>query len=85
MARRLVRALGATIQAADAPEAKAELVHAIYERITVRGPVIVSAKLTQSAYAAGLALALPQVVMARPEGFEPSLTTYEIPIEARDE
>jgi hypothetical protein len=28
-------------------------------------------RLTQAAYANGLALALPQVVMARPEGFEP--------------
>jgi hypothetical protein len=29
-----LRALGATIEAADVPEAKAELVHAIYERTT---------------------------------------------------
>jgi hypothetical protein len=80
-----MRALAETIALADAPEAKAELVHAIYEWITVKGHAIVSAKLTPSAYAAGLALALPQVVKARPEGFGHGLTTYEIPIEGRDE
>jgi hypothetical protein len=53
---------------ADVPEAKADLLHAIYERITVVGRSIVSVRLTQAAYANGLALALPQVVMARPEG-----------------
>jgi hypothetical protein len=66
------RALGATWQAADVPEAKADLLHAIYERITVAGPSIVSVRLTPSAYAHGIALALPQVVMARPTGFEPA-------------
>ena len=43
----------------------------IYERITVAGPEIVGVRLAAAAYAHGLALALPQVVMARPEGFEP--------------
>jgi hypothetical protein len=33
-----------------------------------------SARLTPAAYANGLALALPQVVKARPEGFEPPTT-----------
>ena len=56
---------------ADVPEARADLLHAIYERITVVGRTIVAARLTPAAYANGLALALPQVVMARPEGFEP--------------
>jgi len=52
---------------ADVPEAKAELVHAIYERIVVAGRRIVSARLTAAAYEHGLALALPEkVVMARP-------------------
>jgi len=52
---------------ADVPEAKAELAHAIYERIVVAGRRIVSARLTPSAYEHGLALALPEkVVMARP-------------------
>ena len=45
---------------------------AIYERIVVAGPTFVSARLTPAAYAHGLALALPQVVMARPTGFEPA-------------
>ena len=50
-----------------------ELVHAIYDRIVVVGPRIVSARLTPSAYEHGLALALPEkVAMARPTGFEPA-------------
>ena len=65
--------LGETIASADAPDSKTELVHAISERITVKGPVIASAKLTPSAYAAGLALALPQVVKAR----SPVLSAWE--------
>ena len=48
-----------------------DLLHAIYDRIFVVGPSIVSARLTPAAYSNGLALALPEVVMARPEGFEP--------------
>src|SRR4051812_40883350 len=39
---------------------KADLMHAIYDRITVAGPEIVGVRLTQTAYAHGLALALPQ-------------------------
>ena len=40
--------------------------------MTVAGPEIRSVQLTPEAYAHGLALALPEeVVMARPEGFEP--------------
>lgn len=50
-----------------------DLMHAIYDRITVAGPVIVGVRLTQAAYAHGLALALPEKVeMARPTGFEPA-------------
>jgi DNA invertase Pin-like site-specific DNA recombinase len=66
-----LRVLAETWVQADVPEAKADLLHAIYDRIFVRGPSIVSARLTPAAYSNGLALALPQVVMARPEGFEP--------------
>jgi hypothetical protein len=39
---------------------KAELMHAIYEPMTVAGPEIVGVRLTQAAYAHGLALALPE-------------------------
>ena len=47
--------------------------HAIYDRITVAGAGIVGVRLTQAAYAHGLALALPEkVAMARPTGFEPA-------------
>ena len=67
-----LRAIGETWQLADVREAKADLIHAIYDRIVVAGATVVSARLTPSAYAHGLALALPQVVMARPTGFEPA-------------
>ena len=59
--------------------------HAIYERIVVEGPRFVSVRLTPAAYRHGLALALPDAVMARPTGVGRALATYEIPIEGRDE
>ena len=81
-----LRTLGETWQQADVPEAKAELVHAIYERIVVAGRRIVSARLTPAAYEHGLALALPEKdAMASPAGFGYAITTYRIPIEGRDE
>jgi malate/lactate dehydrogenase len=49
------------------PAEKADLLHAIYERIVVAGPEIVRVRLTSAAYAHGLALALPEeAVMGRP-------------------
>ena len=64
-----LRALSASVWLADVPKEKADLMHAIYERITVAGPEIVGVRLTAAAYAHGLALALPEkVVMARPTG-----------------
>jgi len=81
-----LRALGESFQAADIPKEKADLMHAIYERITVAGPLIVGVRLTQAAYAHGLALALPEKVeMARPTGVGSALTAYGMPIEGRDE
>jgi hypothetical protein len=63
-----LRALADTWVSADVPEARADLLHAIYERIVVSGRKIVSVRLTPAAYAHGLALALPdKVAMARPE------------------
>ncbi len=54
-------------------EAKADLLHAIYEQIAVAGREFVGVRLTPAAYAHGLALALPEkVAMARPTGFEPA-------------
>ena len=44
---------------------------AIYERIVVAGRSIVNVRLTPAAYNHGLAIALPEAVMARPEGLEP--------------
>ena len=68
-----LRALAETWQTADVPEARSDLLHAIYERIVIAGREFVSARLTPAAYAHGLALALPEiVVMARPTGFEPA-------------
>ena len=66
-----LRALSESFQLADVPKEKADLMHAIYERITVVGPEIVGVRLTAAAYAHGLALALPEkVAMARPTGVE---------------
>ena len=61
------------------------MLHAIYERITVTGSRIVGARLTQSAYQHGLALALPENARARPTGVGRAISTYTIPIEGRDE
>ena len=81
-----LRALGEAMQTADVPKEKADLMHAIYVRITVAGPEIVGVRLTAAAYAHGLALALPEKVeMARPTGVGRAAATYEIPIEGRDE
>jgi hypothetical protein len=51
--------------------------HSIHERIVVRGPEFVSARLTPEAYSLGLAIALPERVQpakrwvpARPTGLE---------------
>jgi hypothetical protein len=61
------------------PAGRAELLHSIYERIIVRGPEFVGARLTPEAYSLGLAIALaervqpaPEWVLARPTGFEPA-------------
>ncbi len=73
-----LRVLADTWVTADVPEAKADLLHAISDRIVVAGRSIVAARLTSAAYSNGLALVLPQVVMARPEGFERALPTFVI-------
>ena len=75
-----------SVQLADVSKEKADLMHAIYERITVAGSEIVGVRLTAAAYAHGLALALPEKVeMARPTGVGHALATYRMPIEGRDE
>ena len=76
------------------PDGRADLLNAIYERIVVRGPEFVSARLTPDAYAMGLALALPEHVrpaqewvLARPTGFRCAGTHSgfkRIPIEGAD-
>ena len=77
------------------PDGRAELLNAIYERIVVRGPEFVSARLTQDAYAMGLALALPEHVLpaqewvlARPTGVRHAGThsgIKRIPTEGADD
>jgi hypothetical protein len=84
-----LRVLAETWTDADVPEAKADLLHAIYERIVVAGRRIVSVRLTTAAYANGLALALPEkVAMARPTGVGRGRThsgSRQILIERADE
>jgi hypothetical protein len=58
---------------------------AIYERIVVAGRQFISARLAPSAYDHGLAVAMPKVVVARPAGVGRAITTYNMPIEGRDE
>ena len=59
-------ALAETWQKADLVEEKSDVIHAIYERIVVAGRTFVGVRLTPAAYRHGLALALPDAVMARP-------------------
>ena len=61
------------------------MLHAIDDQVTVAGPEIVGVRLTQAAYAHGLALALPEAVMARPTGVGRALAACEIRIEGRNE
>ena len=79
-----LHSFGEAIRRSDLAEERADLIHAVYERI-VAGPEFVSARLTPEAYQHGMALALPQVVMARPTGIGRPLTTITIPIEGREE
>jgi len=51
---------------ADLVEEKSDVIHAVYERIVIEGPRFVGLRLTPAAYRHGLALALPNAVMARP-------------------
>jgi hypothetical protein len=44
-----LRALGESLQAPEKPKEKADVLHAIYDRITVAGPEIVGVRLTQAA------------------------------------
>ena len=68
-----LQAIAESVQQADVPKERSDLMHAIYERIVTAGPEIVGVRLTAAAYAHGLALALPEkVAMARPTGFEPA-------------
>ena len=55
-----LRALAESLQHADVAKEKEDLMHAIYERITMAGPRIVGIRLSSAAYVHGLALALPQ-------------------------
>jgi len=64
-----LRAVGASLQATDVSKEKADLMHAIYDRITVAGHEIVGVRLTQAAYAQRIgACAARKVELARPTG-----------------
>ena len=79
-AKRAVAMLTAVEQPPDLrmhPSRSADLIHAVYERIEVAGPGFVGADLTPEAYAHGLALALPETVMASPAGLEPATGRLE--------
>ena len=78
-------ALAETWQQTELVEEKSDVIHAIYERIVIEGPRFVGLRLTPAAYRHGLALALPEAVMARPTGVGRALTAYRMPIEGRDE
>jgi hypothetical protein len=78
-------ALAETWQETNLVEEQSDVIHAVYERIVVEGPRFVGVRLTPAAYQHGLALALPDAVMARPTGVGRGITTYTIPIEGRDE
>ncbi len=53
-------------------EEKSDVIYAVDERIVIEGPRFVGLRLPPAAYRHGLALALPDAVMARPTGFEPA-------------
>lgn len=59
-----LRAIGEACTVAELPLERADLLHAIHERIVVAGRQIVSVRLTPAAYTHGLALLLPEVLMA---------------------
>ena len=65
-------ALAETWHKTDLAEEKSDVIHAVYERIVIEGPRFVGLRLTPAAYRHGLALVLPDAVMARPTGFEPA-------------
>jgi hypothetical protein len=58
--------LAETWQKTELVEEKSDVIHAVYERIVIEGPRFVGLRLTPAAYRHGLALALPDAVMARP-------------------
>jgi hypothetical protein len=77
-------ALAESWQKTELVEEKSDVIHAVYERIVIEGPRFVGLRLTPAAYRHGLALALPEAVMARPTGVGRALTAYRMPIEGRD-
>ena len=73
---------GRAIQQADLPAERNDLIDSVYERIVVASPTFVTAHLTPAARQHGMALALPQVAMARPTGVERAdAINIRIPIE----
>jgi hypothetical protein len=85
LATKWLDALAETLQKTELAEEKSDMIHAVYERIVIEGPRFVGLRLTPGAFRHGLALALPDAVMARPTGVGRTISTYTIPIEGRDE
>jgi hypothetical protein len=92
VAGRLARlsGLAETRQRTDLVEEKSDVIHAVNERVTVKGPNVVRVKLTPMAERTGLPALLPENVptewaVARPTGVGRGITTYCMPIEGRDE
>ncbi len=75
-----LRAFAEAWQHADVPEAKAELIHAIYERVVVAGRRFVEVRLTPAAYKHGLALALPDACYGAPGGIRTPDTRFRRPM-----
>jgi hypothetical protein len=72
---RLVHGIGRSGRTPSATTVGARIacLSSYYERIVIAGREFVSVRLTPAAYAHGLALALPEIVVrARPTGFEPA-------------
>jgi hypothetical protein len=84
-----IEGMAATWAVATAEE-RAQLVLSHVERITVRGSQVLRVRLTPMAEQAGLSALLPEDVpiewaVARPTGVGRAITTYNMPVEGRDE
>ena len=67
-------------------EEKSDVIHAVYERIVVEGPRFVTVPVSRPPRTGTVSPSRCQrLLMARPTGVGRAITTYEMPIEGRDE